>query len=480
MKSEFAILLFALPGVTVAQVISSEADYDAWKSSHARSQMVARNAPMSVEAQSGERGGGGADSCSCWIEPDASFITLDNDSDWVNAGFLSADDGSFGPIDLPFSFELFGESYTSAYINLNGNLSFTEPFAAYTASGFPSTYYRMVAPFWGDVDLRGDHPDSNLVQYKLTPTALIVSWTRVGYYYFSMDKVNTFSVVITDGLDPILPEGQNVGFCFKDMQWTTGDASLGVDGFEGDPATVGVNKGDGVSYALIGRFNLDSTAYDGPFGANDGVNWLDDSGFRLSTAGVAVPPILGNTYACDTLVVQVGESLEALLYVLAGTPGQTVSATVSAPSMSSLQIGPITPGDYVPVALTIAPTSDEVGWNTLIVDAFTLNAPVLTTTSQIVVQVIDDATTSSAGEEAGQWGVYPNPVSSGFTVRRMDGQAGTLRVFDAQGRMVVSRRIQTGERTIRFDAAALENGYYWIALDTGNAFSGMARMVVAH
>lgn len=40
------------------------------------------------------------------------------------------------------------------------------------------------------------------------------------------------------------------------MQWTTGDASDGTDGFGGTPATVGANKGDGdgVAFMGVGRY----------------------------------------------------------------------------------------------------------------------------------------------------------------------------------------------------------------------------------
>ena len=62
-------------------------------------------------------------------------------------------------------------------------------------------------------------------------------------------------LIITDGNDPIITPGNNVQFCYKDMQWTTGAASQGVNGFGGTPATVGVNRGNGVDYIQIGRYD---------------------------------------------------------------------------------------------------------------------------------------------------------------------------------------------------------------------------------
>jgi hypothetical protein len=91
----------------------------------------------------------------------------------------------------------------------------------------------------------------------------------VGYYSQQADKKNDFQLIITDGNDILLPEGYNTGFTYGDMQWTTGSASGGTNGFGGTPATAGVNMGDGVNYAAIGRFNAPGYAYDGGAGSSD-------------------------------------------------------------------------------------------------------------------------------------------------------------------------------------------------------------------
>src|SRR6185369_12832017 len=100
----------------------------------------------------------------------------------------------------------------------------------------------------------------------------------------------TFQLIITDGTDPLLPGGNNVSFCYQDMQWTTGDASNGTMGFGGVPATVGANRGNNTDYAQIGRFDQVGTNYDGGFGLNDGISWLDSTHFYMNTAGGGIPP----------------------------------------------------------------------------------------------------------------------------------------------------------------------------------------------
>jgi hypothetical protein len=191
------------------------------------------------------------------------------------------DDSSTGSIPLSFDFCFYGTNHDHVYINNNGNLSFQGPYSTYTPTGFPVTGYAMTASFWADIDTRNS--GSGVVYYKSEPHRLIVIWDRVGYYSSQVDKRNTFELVITDGTDPAVGVGKNVGFSYGDMQWTTGSASGGVGGFGGSPATVGVNMGDGTNYALVGRFDHDGVDYDGPGGHADGISYLDD---RTYTFGV--------------------------------------------------------------------------------------------------------------------------------------------------------------------------------------------------
>jgi hypothetical protein len=159
--------------------------------------------------------------CNCLLPIDTTFNLV------PFSGSASSDsrndDGSSPLISLPFSFCLFGQSMTDVYINNNGNISFNSSYGTFTSIPFPSPTYEMIAPFWADVDTRDSA--SGLVYYKVTPTALIVQWSYVGYFMQQVDKLNTFQLIITDGTDPLIPGGNNTAFCYGDMQWTTGLAS---------------------------------------------------------------------------------------------------------------------------------------------------------------------------------------------------------------------------------------------------------------
>ena len=225
-----------------------------------------------ITPESSSRGGSGF-----WIPLDNSFTLAMNQND----------DASSSLITLPFTFCLYGDNYTSLYINNNGNVSFGQPYSEYVPTGFPVANFAMVAPFWADIDTRG----CGNVWYKIetNPKRIIIIWQEVGYFYGHCDKLNSFQVILTDGNDPLIGIGNNVGFAYEDMSWTTGDMD-GSGGFGSDaPATVGINKGDGIDYALVGRFDHPGTAYDGAGGNADGVDWLDYKRFAFDACSGNIP-----------------------------------------------------------------------------------------------------------------------------------------------------------------------------------------------
>jgi len=228
------------------------------------------------------------------------------------------DDCSEGPLTLPFSFNFYGTCYNELFINTNGNITFGSGSGTYTPSGFPAAGLPRVAPFWADVET--DPIASGQVWYKIESNRITVIWDGVGYYASHTDKLNTFEAILTDGTDAVIGVGNNVAFSYGDMQWTTGDASGGVGGFGGTPATVGINRGNGVDFALVGRFDHAGTDYDGPGGANDGVSYLDNKDFFFSVGGgVGTARISGRKFLdIVNFGVDDGE---------AGIPGWTITAT---------------------------------------------------------------------------------------------------------------------------------------------------------
>ncbi|MBS4028052.1 MAG: T9SS type A sorting domain-containing protein [Ignavibacteriales bacterium] len=270
------------------------------------------------------------------------------------------DDGFTLPIELQFQFDLYGQSDSIIYINNNGNISFGGGFSTYTSSGFPVSGFPMIAPFWADVDTR--NPLSGLVYFKSEPHRFTVIWEDVGYYSSQADKRNTYEVIITDGNDPLIGTGANVCFSYGDMQWTTGSASGGTGGFGGSPATVGVNKGDGTNYALIGLFDQAGTAYDGPGGINDGVDYLDEQDyiFYVGQAGNNIPPIPTKFPPKNTITLQAGLSrTDSVLFLSpeASQITQTFLDTQGVPNFSYTVFN----GNISKVRFTFSPSFNQTG-----------------------------------------------------------------------------------------------------------------------
>jgi hypothetical protein len=231
--------------------------------------------------------------CACYVEPDATWSTLN-----------ACDDCSSGQINLPFQFCFFGQTANSFFINNNGSISFNNAVPTpFSPPPLPSAGQAVLGAYWADVDTRGGFGQ---VRYKITPTAAYINWVNVGYYNTQGDKRNTFSLVITNGSDASIGIGNNVAYCYKDMQWTTGSASGGVNGFGGTPATVGANWGVNNQFIRIGTFNAAGTAYNGPNIVSQ-VSWLDYKSFKFNVCNnVNAPPVLvsgsfpGYTFQVDT------------------------------------------------------------------------------------------------------------------------------------------------------------------------------------
>lgn len=354
--------------------------------------------------------------CQCMVPIDASFSVVpftlgDPNDDYRN------DDGSSPNINLPFNFCFYGQNINSCYINNNGNVSFGASYGTFTANSFPDPTFIMVAPFWADVDTRRDvvtnSTNSGIVYYKLTPTSLIVRWQTVGYYSIHDDKLNDFQLIITDGTDPILPSGNNVSFCYGDMQWTTGDASNGTNGFGGYPATVGVNRGNGTDYIQIGQFDAPGTTYDGPFGASDQVSWLDNQTFYFNVcnngSGNNLPPIINSDDVCDTMWICVGDTLDLGAIFLAPEQGQSTNITMTT-SSSGLNVVTNTGGNPATISAEFVASAANLGVNIITVTGTDNGAPPAATSSTIIVAVVNIPTVSFTANP-------PSPAVAPVTVQ---------------------------------------------------------------
>jgi hypothetical protein len=383
-------------------------------------------------------------SAGCFIPVDASYTALPRN-----------DDGSYGPIALPFDFHLYGTVYNQAWINTNGNLTFAGPYSRFSSLGFPSVE-PMVAPFWADVDTR--NPASGLIYYKLSATNLIVTWDKVGYYGQMADKLNAFQAIIGSDTDMLLGPGQNVSLRYDDMQWTTGSASGGASGFSGVPSTVGVNNGNNVDYVQVGRFNLNNSDYDGPGGAYDGVNYLDGQCFGINVSNSGnVPPSASNLPLNNTVNVACGQTVTLDPQFLGPEVNQTVSVAVNTGGLCNTTVT-TTDGTTANAHIVITGSACNAGTHPLVLTATDNGSPtgVTTVTLNVVVASCCNLQLSAA----------PTPVAC------PGGSDGALDLMVSNGAAPLTYHWSNGATTQ--DLANVPVGSYTVTVTDANNCSATA------
>ncbi len=166
------------------------------------------------------------------------------------------DDGYTDRVPLGFTVDFFQQSYTSLFVNNNGNVTFDSPQATFTPYDLTSTQRVIIAPFFADVDTRGY--GSGLTRYGRDTVdghpAFGVNWFGVGYYARHTDKLNTFQLVLIDRSD-VGPGSFDIEFNYAHILWETGDLSGGSGGFGGYSARAGYSNGTrapGTFYEIYG------------------------------------------------------------------------------------------------------------------------------------------------------------------------------------------------------------------------------------
>ena len=411
-----AVLFIASMNVSAQDVNSS--NYDAWKSSQVYvPDANVSKAPVAQNNSIPFISGNTPDRPTCLFEPfDSATWTI---------SMARNDDGSSILIPLPFTFNLYGDLYTSIYINNNGNITFTSPLATFTPFAFPSSPLAIVAPFFADVDTRP--LASGLVYHKIESNRITITWDSVGYFGNHVDKRNTFQLIISDGTDPYIGVGNNVCFSFGDMNWTTGDASGGIGGFLGAPATVGVNRGDGILYATLGRFNRDNAYYGGPGVDTNGVHYLDCRGYCFNASSVGNICPVPSGFPGTPVPVTCGTTYTAQYSMSAPEVAQIVSGGVSGvpPNMTVN----ISNGLTCTFDVTYSPTAGDVGPHVVCFQGVDNFSPPCTTTVCVTfivdcpgpVELTALTSTITNRDVTLNWSTATETNNSGFDIERSSG-----------------------------------------------------------
>jgi hypothetical protein len=401
-------------------------------------------------------------SCNCWQTRDNTWQVAPMDGSGGSGGpglphDYRNDDWSTDTIDLPFIFCFYGDTIRQVFINNNGNVSIGGTYATFTANPFPDPTFKMVAPFWADVDTR-DSVLSGIVYYKLTNNYLIVQWDHVGYFNQHADKTNTFQLIITDGNSGILAENKNVGFCYKEMEWTTGDASSGVNGFGGTPATVGVNYGDGINYLQIGMYDDSTYAYDGPFGLNDGIHSLSNQSFVFNVCVNAfnVAPILSGEYVCDTVDLCVGDTFTYSANFLSPEGGQITTVTSNTHGLTGVNFI-TTPGVQASIFMSFIASSTGV-YNVDIIGSDD-GSPSASSTIPLYFN-IQNCGVGIDENDQGKNIIYPNPFENELHLAFKDSK-NYITVTDISGRIIFQGNT---EQNYNLNTKEWKKGIYFLSV----------------
>ncbi|MCM8596686.1 nidogen-like domain-containing protein [Accumulibacter sp.] len=196
-------------------------------------------------------------------------------------------DGSTGAVNIGFSANFFGSTYTQLYVNENGNVSFLGPLSTWSPFSLLTTSIPMIAPFFADVDT------SNAASAGVTygsgtvngRNVFGVNWvstdgtTGVGYWNSKVDKRNKFQLILTDRSD-VAAGDFDIEFNYDQILWETGDASGGINGLGGNPsARAGWSNGSPVHSSELAGSAINGAFIDG------GPNALISNSLNSQVAG---------------------------------------------------------------------------------------------------------------------------------------------------------------------------------------------------
>lgn len=250
------------------------------------------------------------------------------------------DDESTPAVNLGFDANFSGTTYSSVYINNNGNVTFAGALREFTPAPLVDAGVPIIAPFWADVDTFGE--GSGVVTYGQTTfggrPALCVNWDGVGVGYFAghTDKLNKFQLLLVGRAD-VGAGAFDIIFNYDQILWETGDASGGTDGLGGFSARAGYSNGNPNTPAT--SYELPGSAVNGAFldsNAATGLIHNTNTG-NVDLSGRYIYPVRGGTTTPDDSggTIPVGESATvqtapdgvqfSVLTVPAGGPGGDVT-----------------------------------------------------------------------------------------------------------------------------------------------------------
>ena len=150
----------------------------------------------------------------------------------TQGGTLNSDDGTTTKITLPFNITLYGQTYNTIYISVNGAISFNAPITGpYFKSITSISNIAYLAPFWADFDVTylGN------ITYTINDNYVNITWDHVPCY------TNNTSSLKLDTVSLIMTNDGRFAFIYGDMKWKNDSYT----------SYARINKGDGTTYKIF-------------------------------------------------------------------------------------------------------------------------------------------------------------------------------------------------------------------------------------
>ena len=305
-------------------------------------------------------------------------------TNFTDVTMQATDDGSW-PADggaqvFPFGFNInfFGTEEPGAYINNNGDLTFTGPLSEYSPFGLPGATTPIIAPFFADV-MTDDGNPVNIGTGTLDGfNVFVANWPGVQCFAeFSDNVLDNFQVILIDR--PDLGTGVNgddfqIEFNYDSIQWDAGQASGGdsncTNSDDSDSAAVGYSDG---SQTAGHYYQLPGSQMSGALMDTNTTTGLIYNELNSDTA-TSIPasgsPVLGR-YIFN---VDNGQPISPTTLLTSLSGGGTTGTTITVPPNTAVTDSATLPGANTATAggtVTYGVYSDDT-CSTLVADAGTV------------------------------------------------------------------------------------------------------------
>ena len=169
------------------------------------------------------------------VDPTGGTVLFDSSSSW--------DDATANGRNLGFTLNYYGTLHSTVDVSVNGNLNFSGN-GAFSNQALPNGSARISA-LWDDLYIFAGVPNSKIVETINPGKYYAVTWQKIGVYSdTASSSVDNFQAIIFGD-----------EFVLNGFQFHTGDIAFDYNNysaaFRGGNATVGLDGGDGSSFAAL-------------------------------------------------------------------------------------------------------------------------------------------------------------------------------------------------------------------------------------